>query len=655
MVALDDAQSRSAPGREVSTRRPEIQGLRALAVLAVVLFHANVPGFGGGFVGVDIFFVISGYLITRNIVHDIDSHQFTFRAFYARRVRRIVPAMVTTVLLTLVVGFLWLPPKALWELSSEALASFGFVSNIYFWLSSHQYFTPDSDDLYLLHLWSLSVEEQFYLAWPLIIFWASRVGRTHLVVSVLLLLGVLASQYFLKQDSSAVFYLTPFRVYQFALGASVFMLEHKSPRLPFRQLALILGLVLCVGTVVALDSSTRLAPIAGAIGAALIIYGGNTGRAAGLLTNPAAIMVGEVSYSVYLAHWPILVLFVYLFGSPIAPMTQLAAIAAALAIGWAMYRWVERPFRASGGFPPAGHFLRVIAAGVVVSAVLAAAVYFGAGWIWRLTAGQQEYDRLVQAGAGPCEIRRNACNFGDLTSSKRILIVGDSYAEHYIAGLDGLAKAQHFRGTALISGGCLVLSGILRVGWEDARCRSDRDRILGELGKTDDPIVISQAWMGYPNGSIGDDTGKPIDISSESQRLGILVTAVDRTIHMLDNGRRRFVIVGAQVLATCDIDINRLGAAPLGHTRVGPCPPTTRASIEAQNAPIDGMLAGVAAKYGGRVLVLRPTDAMCTDLCTFGQGAVSYYRDRGHLSVAGSEHFVHAIADRLTAFLDGVL
>src|ERR1700760_2512176 len=164
--------------------RPEIAGLRAIAVVSVVLFHLKMTAFQGGFIGVDVFFVISGYLITRNIPVDLDRQWFSCGQFYIRRMRRIFPALIFTGVLTYVAGALWCSPLMFLDVAKEGTHALLWISNIQYWRESHQYFAPNSDELALLHCWSLSLEERFYLIWPLFIVLAHRFGRTFEAIAV---------------------------------------------------------------------------------------------------------------------------------------------------------------------------------------------------------------------------------------------------------------------------------------------------------------------------------------------------------------------------------------------------------------------------------------------------------------------------------------
>ena len=207
--------------------RAEIAGLRAVAVIGVLLFHLKVAGFQGGFVGVDIFFVISGYLITRNILADLQAGRFSFGQFYVRRTRRIYPALIFTVAATYLAGALWCSPTMFLDVAKEGTHALLSISNIQYWRECHQYFAPNSDELALLHCWSLSLEEQFYLFWPILIVLAWKRGRAFESIAVAGLASITASSLVAKVDPLAVFFLMPFRISEFACGALVLFLERR--------------------------------------------------------------------------------------------------------------------------------------------------------------------------------------------------------------------------------------------------------------------------------------------------------------------------------------------------------------------------------------------------------------------------------------------
>jgi peptidoglycan/LPS O-acetylase OafA/YrhL len=204
--------------------RSEIGGLRAIAVISVVLFHLKVGGFEGGFVGVDVFFVISGYLISRNILRDLQVGRFSFGDFYLRRTRRIYPALIFTVVATYLFGALWCAPDMFHDLAKESTHALLSISNIQYWRESHQYFAPNSDELALLHFWSLSLEEQFYLFWPVFMVLAWKSGRTFQIILAAAVTSFFLAIIVAKADPLAAFFLMPFRIFEFGIGARVLFL-----------------------------------------------------------------------------------------------------------------------------------------------------------------------------------------------------------------------------------------------------------------------------------------------------------------------------------------------------------------------------------------------------------------------------------------------
>jgi peptidoglycan/LPS O-acetylase OafA/YrhL len=194
-----------------SSFRPEISGLRAVAVLAVILCHLNISALAGGFVGVDIFFVISGYLISKSIMADLERGTFSFLDFYVRRARRILPALIFTIVASFVAGSLWLAPELFRGLAKESTHALLSIANIQYWRESKQYFAATSEQLPLLHCWSLSVEEQFYLLWPAFLVGIRDSKRILQYVLLVAAVSFLACLFYLPHDAPAVFYLMPFR------------------------------------------------------------------------------------------------------------------------------------------------------------------------------------------------------------------------------------------------------------------------------------------------------------------------------------------------------------------------------------------------------------------------------------------------------------
>ena len=334
--------------------RPEIDGLRAVAVGSVVLYHANPSIIPGGFVGVDIFFVISGYLITSIIMKDIRDERFTFKGFYERRARRILPALLVVVFATLLVAPHALMPSQFAHVPYEALSTVFFAANIYLWQQSG-YFMPAAEEYPLLHMWSLGIEEQFYLIAPLVLWYLSSRWQKALVpVTIFLFLASLSlSIWQTPVRPSATFYLLPTRAWELLAGSLIAL--GCAPRIRNRsanEIAVAIGFGIILFSVFYLDNrmefpgALALLPVSGA--AIVIAYSSGTTISAALRARPV-VFVGLLSYSLYLWHWPVLVLGRQ---SSLVSSQLETAVAVLMAFGLAFLTWllVETPFRNRGSY-----------------------------------------------------------------------------------------------------------------------------------------------------------------------------------------------------------------------------------------------------------------------------------------------------------------
>lgn len=338
---------------KTSDYRPDIDGLRALAVLAVVLFHANFSGMTGGYVGVDVFFVISGMLITSIIMRDLEFEQFSVTRFYERRIRRIFPALFAMLAVSVLVGWFLLLPEDLAYMARNAFGAAAFVSNFAYWMQAG-YFEGDAQTRVLLHTWSIAVEEQFYIFYPPILWAAHRYARRHLtaIVLVLALTSFTASQFVMPVDGSAAFYLTPFRAWEFLLGAclalGVFPPTNENPAL--RDGLSIAGAALILAAILIFDDLTRFPGVAAMVpcaGTALLIHAGPQSVCGRLLSVRPLRFIGKISYSVYLWHWPLFVFVNYYVIEKLTPAQSLGLAALSVLIGAVSWRYVETPFRKS--------------------------------------------------------------------------------------------------------------------------------------------------------------------------------------------------------------------------------------------------------------------------------------------------------------------
>jgi peptidoglycan/LPS O-acetylase OafA/YrhL len=340
---------------EFTRYRPDIDGLRAVAVLAVVFYHAFPQALTGGFVGVDIFFVISGYLISGNILKHLDTGQFSFQDFYGRRIRRIFPALILVLALCLIYGFVVLLPVELAQLGTDTAGGAGFVSNILLW-NQAGYFDRAALNKPLLHLWSLGVEEQFYIFWPLVLWLLYRARSGRLAFFITITIASLCLGIVLSSDHITADFYSPFtRFWELSSGAILAWLQlHPSSSLqkiaPLRSAASIAGLILIIGCTLLLNPLMRfpgwlaLLPVAGAI--ALIGAGPRAVVNRAVLSNRVAVFIGIISYPLYLWHWP-LISYAHIISldRPLKNFLCILLIAASVILAWLTYIVIERPVR----------------------------------------------------------------------------------------------------------------------------------------------------------------------------------------------------------------------------------------------------------------------------------------------------------------------
>lgn len=334
--------------------RPDIDGLRAVAILSVVAFHAFPDALAGGFIGVDIFFVISGFLISGILFSELDDDAFSYLRFYIRRIRRIFPALVVVLAVVLGIGWAVLFSSEYQSLGRHAFAASIFGSNILLWREAG-YFDMNAAYKPLLHLWSLGVEEQFYVFWPLVLGFAWRRWN---IPGAILLIGAVSfavSLYVTGRDADTAFYMPFTRCWEFMIGACAAWLDFRRFRVP-EPLAVALSLAGLLLILSGLAWTTRNSPFPGwlaslpTLGTALLIGAGPRGVVNRLLlSHPAMVGVGLISYPLYLWHWPLLSYFRIMEGGVLDPAQAAAAVALAFLLAFLTYRFIEKSIRA--GFP----------------------------------------------------------------------------------------------------------------------------------------------------------------------------------------------------------------------------------------------------------------------------------------------------------------
>ncbi|HYP15832.1 MAG TPA: acyltransferase family protein, partial [Opitutus sp.] len=483
------------------TYRPEIDGLRALAVLAVLFFHSHLR-LPGGYVGVDIFFVISGYLITALIAADLATGTFSFRDFWERRIRRILPAASVTVVACLLLGFVLLLPTDFEELGRSAVAQALLAANVFFYQETG-YFAGPAEAKPLLHFWSLAVEEQFYLLFPFYLValhrWRPRamfagVASVAAASLALSLVGVF-------RFPDATFFLLPTRAWELALGA---LLALKGGRLPvpdsLRAPLGWMGMALMIAPMFLYDSETRFpgaAALPPCVGAVLVIWSTAAGSFAlkALLSWRPVVFVGLISYSLYLWHWPVKVFSHYWFTGLLSPLPlRVGVVFVSFALAWLSWRCVELPFRSKRTL--ALPRLAGLAAAASVSILLAGAVV-----AWQEGVPERFPSRVVQYAsayddrpeAQEADLSVAAADKGELrlladapASAPSILLWGDSHARVVSPAVEAMCRDLRVRGFRASRSETASL-----LNWsEDAELRRYNDAILRWVEQHRPTVVV---------------------------------------------------------------------------------------------------------------------------------------------------------------------
>ncbi|WP_120501873.1 acyltransferase family protein [Roseovarius sp. EL26] len=460
------------------TYRPDIDGLRALAILLVTIFHFDLLGVGkAGFIGVDVFFVISGFLITSIIVSDHAAGRFSLGSFYYRRVRRLYPALLATLTLYLLVGFFLFLPGAFQELGKESLLSQLYVVNFYFWRSVN-YFGLQAGTVPLLHSWSLAVEEQFYLIYPLFVMLILRWRSSALLGFVLLAtVGSFALGYIVTPMKPwASFYLLPTRAWELLAGGVLALyLIRSQPQEQILKVCGPLGLALIFLGLYLHTPATgipgwfALFPVGGAL--CLLISGlSPTAPLTRLFSTRFLVWVGVISYPLYLVHWPVMIVLKESLSS-FSYGWRLFGFAASFLLAWLIYRLVERPIRSGRALVNPRAYLQAIVGSSVVLIAVSAAILLQQGMPQRFDPSVTEVLAYSKDGIKKfrkCENRlsRNvapsdrSCQLGGPEVEPSFLIYGDSHANAFSQAMDLWLKRTGQSAVFAFSSGCLPVANL---------------------------------------------------------------------------------------------------------------------------------------------------------------------------------------------------
>lgn len=632
--------------------RSEIDGMRALAVLPVMLFHAGFEAFSGGFVGVDVFFVISGYLICYIILGEIETGGFSFIDFYERRARRILPALFFVTMTCAPFAWFWMNPEQLKDFSQSLISVSLFSSNILFWLES-DYFAAAAEEKPLLHTWSLAVEEQFYIVAPIILIFVHRYWRDSIFLVVLgfALASLALSQLAVGRYDDANFYLTPFRAWELCAGCLTAMVVRRKGLRENNALAF-LGLFAIIGCMVLFDKDTpfpglsALIPVLGTV--MVLVYGCKNTLVATTLSFKPLVGIGLISYSAYLWHQPLFAFArVRLVEAP-SRFDFIVLCFVALVLAYLSWRFVERPFRIPG---------KITKKRVVITSVVSLVVPMSFGLFGQLTDGAGRYrftsSQIEVYNAIAQSPERDRCHASDTNSlsygdscrffaeeNADVAVFGDSHSVEL-----AYALGQHLtlRGRGVRQFSYSDCPPSLGVKLNNHRGCSDwSDEIISQLVKDDEIRTVVLAYRVYGHFYGGHEGHYPeIGNAPDEAKRDAMYLSLARILSELTDAGKQVIFVkqapelpkhiSSLIMRSHSKDMNIKGVP--------------RAWWDWRKRNFDRRFPRVS----GNVEIFDPTDLFCDETqCWAAYDGTPLYFDDDHLSIEGAK----LVASKISGMID---
>ncbi len=639
--------------------RPDIDGLRAIAVFAVVLFHFGFEAFSGGYVGVDVFFVISGYLITGLIIDELEAGKFSLLQFYERRCRRILPALLVVLLVTLLAGGLLQFSDDFESTGKSAAAAALFYANVQF-NSEMGYFGVAANQKPLLHTWSLAIEEQFYIVFPLLLIVIARyhAQRYALWLVALMLASLVSGLLVLESAASDAFFLSPYRAWELLLGSLVAIgffpqVGNQRLRLMFSAagLGLVFASVFCFSEQTPFPGIAALLPT---VGTAMILHFGASGtnRVSTLLAARPLVFFGLISYSLYLWHWPVIVYTRYYTILEPGIEIKLICLLVILALAILSWKYIEQPVRKRVVWPHRQRLFGVSVTGILLVFLMGTTVSYNAGFPSRYQhlAGEVrqgedpvwEYWKSCGEAIERLGRRQALCAIGDKEVAADFLVWGDSHARAMAHGIDLGAQAAGKGGVIAYQSGCPVLISVARQ--DRSNCVEFSENLLQYLAERPQlkTVVIVARWPVWATGTrYKNEAGRSIRLTTpqlagqgDLTNLEIFAAGLKRTVATLkDMGRQVVLVKSVPEIGYESPSINFVASITGRDTNTLIAPSVEEFAERTRD--VNRILAEL--EKSGQVQIVDPTPILCDSRqCNVVVDGKLLYRDDDHLSSVGS-------------------
>ena len=632
--------------------RREIDGLRAVAVVPVVLFHAGFGIFGGGYVGVDVFFVISGYLITSILISELERGDFSIVRFYERRARRILPALFFVMLVCIPFAWIWMAPSQIEDFGRSLVAVSLFASNILFWRESG-YFAPEAEENPLLHTWSLAVEEQYYLFFPLLLLLAWRFGRARVfyLIAAIAAASLALCEWGWREAPVATFYLAPTRAWELLAGSLCAFLQFGKEQKRDDLLAA-LGLGLIVFAIFVFDAATpfpslyALVPVGGTV--LIILFAANGTWTARLLSNRSLVGIGLISYSLYLWHQPLFAFARISSADKPSQALMLCLALLSLVLSYLTWRYIEKPFRRKQrrSLPAASSVLTASAAAMVLFLGAGVATDAADGF-YELKSTDRQLLLMRTATASP---KRDDCHRSDpdaeepgasceyFSRNVKFATFGDSHAVELAYALAKRLRRYDLGMRHLSLSECAPSYGKERAGSD---CSHWTDAAINSITSDDDidTIIVAYRINAYLFGGHEDSyPDLPTEVS-ETERGMVWASYITILQDLVASGKKVVLVLQAPELPE---RMEGLIYDPMSaHAKL---PGLSREWWTRRSAYVRQHLQEIPAG----VMIVDPANSFCDEaVCYAGREEIAYYFDDDHMSVAGAGIVADEILSKL--------
>ena len=668
--------------------RAEVDGLRAIAVLPVILFHAGCPGVSGGFLGVDVFFVISGYLISSILLDEFAGSRFDLLSFYERRARRILPLLFVVMAFTFPATYFLAPPETFASYLESLRATALFFSNVHFW-QGIGYFNPNAEEQPLLHTWSLGVEEQFYILFPLLLWAVWRFARRHLLIvfTVFLIAGFAICLLQVSQSKDAAFFLLHARAWELIAGVIVALLERKMDFVALRSrrlaqalatagLAIILTAVFMVSNADNVPGWLTLCPVGGT--ALVLLFADKTGLAGRLLTAKPVVAFGLVSYGAYLWHHPLFAFArLYEINQPrLLTMLVLSILAVILAV--LTYFLVEKPFRDRKRMSPS--VILALTPLAILTVVATAEVGLRQNWpdsrfapalLAKISPLLHKTENCDWISPVPDIPEIQFCRLGEVNALHPVILWGDSHAQALVGEFDKALARKGWSGIYVNTNKCLRVPGIYdfnsKINQAAKECLVKHEAALRTIARLKPrAIVVNMRWtlrlfpvpgagttVGFDNGeggvevesdrrlaALGPDGNWSLDVEAKAEAVNVFFGQLTSLAPL--------VVVGPVPEVGWHVG-NRNFKSMVLHHETMPDINTSHDLFKLRNQSALAILDKVSK--GKALTLVEPSSMFCNTMlasrCVAQHNGISYYADDDHLSQTGARMVVDQIMTAL--------